>query len=149
MKHTNQAISSLPINPRVVLDISGEPASAPLSTAVQSVGDPRYLLASAVSSGAGWVKLPGGLLVQYGSIVGTTGPAGALTITLPTAFSNTSYSVMAFNGDWVVPMICRAQVPTSRTATAFAIITGQSADPSLVLASTLVRIDYIAVGTAP
>lgn len=50
MKHTNQAVASLPINPRVVLDISGEPASAPLSTAVQSVGDTRYLLASAVSA---------------------------------------------------------------------------------------------------
>lgn len=49
MKQPPIAMSTIPPSPRVILDISGEPASIPLSDAVQSVGDSLYLPQSAVS----------------------------------------------------------------------------------------------------
>lgn len=111
MKLTNQAVNAIPSNPRVVLDISGEPASAPLSTAVQSVGDARYILSSAVSSfimalfddtdggtafatlgvtkslvANGYYRFPSGIMIQWGSTFNAASDfATAFPVAFPTA----------------------------------------------------------------
>lgn len=169
MRHTVQAISTTPTAPRIVLDVSGEPASLPLSTAVQSVGDTRYLLASAVSaymltllndpdaatafatlggsSGAGWMRLPGGLIIQWGTNVVTTNAGGGAGITLPTGFSSTtSYRYISWNGDDASGNIIHAAVPASQGTGSFGVRV-KTANTGAVLASANVRIDWIAVGT--
>ena len=51
------------------------------------------LFASAINQGNGYQKLPGGMILQFGG--GTTNSNGQLDITLPIAFSGTTFRVVA------------------------------------------------------
>lgn len=170
MKHTPQAITTTPANARVILDVAGDPASLPLSTAVQSQGDGRYLLASAVSpymltllndadaaaafatlggsSGPGWVRLPGGLLVQWGTSTQLTTSGGGMAINLPTAYqSGTSYSIVV--QQWrnssvtLVPQLYEVGFPT---ANAFYILIKETYLANQPYASSAAQVSWITVG---
>lgn len=170
MKHTPQAITTTPANARVVLDVAGDPASLPLSTAVQSQGDGRYLLASAVSpymltllndadaaaafatlggsSGPGWVRLPGGLLIQWGTAVGITTAGGGMAIGFSTAYSSSSsYTTVGFNGDAGSGVRIVANYRSGGYPQAGSFYVVCSSHDGSPIASTPMRVDWIAIGT--
>ncbi|SDP47025.1 Carbohydrate binding domain-containing protein [Phyllobacterium sp. YR620] len=103
---------------------------------------------SAPSSWNGWVKFPGGLIVQWGSTAGLTTSGGGFAIPMLTAFSsNVSWNFVAYNGDSqtgniVVHAYKQSGYPTASTGYVVA-LTGQT---GAAHASTSLRVDWIAVG---
>ncbi|MEH0295861.1 hypothetical protein V6R98_27095 [Agrobacterium sp. CCNWLW71] len=104
-------------------------------------------------SGTGWMKLPNGRLMQWGSSVSTTDSGGHVGVFFPTAFSAPgAYNVVAWNGEsqtaggnMVVSQLRSAPWPQS---TGFAVAC-RLGSTGAGLASTGVRIDWFAIGVAP
>lgn len=109
--------------------------------------------AMGATSGTGWIKLPNGRLFQHATSVGTTDAGGNLGINFPTAFaSGISYNVVAWAGDTGVLsgklLLSQLRATPWPQATGFAVNARQSTDGAVV-ASGGIRVDWIAIGTAP
>ena len=105
------------------------------------------------TSGAGWVKLPNGRLFQHASSVVTTDAGGNVGVFFPTAFaSGTSYNVVAWAGDSAVLsgrlLISQLRSTPWPQATGFAVQARESNTGAPVISGGI-RVDWIAIGTAP
>jgi hypothetical protein len=105
------------------------------------------------TSGTGWMKLPNGRLFQHASSIGTTDSGGNLGISFPTAFaSGTSYNVVAWSGDSGVLsgklLLSQLRSAPWPQAAGFAVNARQSNDGAPVVSGGI-RVDWIAIGTAP
>lgn len=83
------------------------------------------------------------LIVQAGSTVGTTSLGGDLTITFPSAFPTGLLSCMLVNGD---PVAVGDFLPQLRSSTLSSVVARVVNMAGAVVASTSVRIDWIAIG---
>ncbi|MCO4316353.1 hypothetical protein M8997_004090 [Phyllobacterium sp. 21LDTY02-6] len=101
------------------------------------------------SSGPGWVRLPGGLLVQWGTTLQTTTAGGGVAVALPTAYSSaSSYSIIMQqwrNGSFtLVPQIYEQGFPT---ASAFYFLVKQTHLQNEAYANSTVQVSWVTVGT--
>lgn len=100
------------------------------------------------SSGPGWVRLPGGLLVQWGTTLQVTSSGGGVQVNLPTSYSNADYSIMI--QQWrntsftLIPQLYEAGFPT---ASAFFFLVKQTHLQNEAYASATVQVSWITVGT--
>ncbi|MEH0291832.1 hypothetical protein V6R98_02085 [Agrobacterium sp. CCNWLW71] len=105
------------------------------------------------TSGTGWMKLPNGRLMQWGTTVGVTDGGGNLGISFPTSFSSgSSYNVVAWNGEsqtaggnMVLSQLRSAPWPQ---AAGFA-VSARVGNTGSALSSANIRVDWIAIGVAP
>lgn len=105
------------------------------------------------TSGTGWMKLPNGRLMQWGTNVGVTDSGGNLGVFFPTSFSSsTSYGVVAWNGEsqtaggnMVLSQLRSAPWPQ---ASGFA-VSARVGSTGAALGSANIRVDWIAIGVAP
>ena len=100
------------------------------------------------SSGPGWVRLPGGLLIQWGTTLQVTSSGGGVQVNLPTAYSSaSSYSIVMQqwrNGSFtLIPQIYEQGFPT---ASAFFFLVKQTHLQNAPYASGTVQVDWITVG---
>lgn len=105
------------------------------------------------TSGTGWMRLPNGRLLQHASSIGTTDSGGNLGISFPTSFaSGTSYNVVAWSGDSGVLsgklLLSQLRSAPWPQAAGFAVNARQSNDGAPVVSGGI-RVDWIAIGTAP
>lgn len=102
------------------------------------------------SSGAGWMKLPGGLLVQWGTNVNTSdGTTSLATITFATPFATgESYQWLPFNGDRNIAVFF-AGYRTAPWPQAAAVAYGVRNSAGADLFNQVHRVSWIAIGIAP
>ncbi len=105
------------------------------------------------TSGTGWMKLPNGRLMQWGSSTGTTDSGGNLGISFPTSFSSgSSYNVVAWSGDSGVAsgnlVLTQLRSAPWPQATGFA-VSARTGNTGAAFASSAIRVDWIAIGVAP
>lgn len=105
------------------------------------------------TSGTGWMKLPNGRLMQWGSSTGTTDSGGNLGLSFPTAFSSgSSYNVVAWSGDSAVAsgnlLLTQLRSSPWPQATGFA-VSARTGNTGAAFASSAIRVDWIAIGVAP
>jgi hypothetical protein len=98
------------------------------------------------NASAAWMKLPGGLIVQWGtSIQAVTGGGGGMQIPLPTAYTTSaSYSKMAMNGQSGSGNIMIQEYRTGfPTASAFYVVLANAAG---AVPNGTYRVNWITVG---
>jgi hypothetical protein len=105
------------------------------------------------TSGTGWMKLPNGRLMQWGTSTGTTDSGGNLGINFPTSFSSgSSYNVVAWSGDSAVAsgnlLLTQLRSSPWPQATGFA-VSARTGNTGAAFASSAIRVDWIAMGVAP
>ncbi|OVE92220.1 fusion protein [Agrobacterium tumefaciens] len=105
------------------------------------------------TSGTGWMKLPNGRLMQWGTSTGTTDSGGNLGISFPTSFSSgSSYNVVAWSGDSAVAsgnlVLSQLRSAPWPQATGFA-VSVRTGNTGAAFASSAIRVDWIAIGVAP
>ncbi|UXS49269.1 hypothetical protein [Agrobacterium tumefaciens] len=105
------------------------------------------------TSGTGWMKLPNGRLMQWGTSTGTTDSGGNLGINFPTSFSSgSSYNVVAWSGDSAVAsgnlLLTQLRSSPWPQATGFA-VSARTGNTGAAFASAAIRVDWIAMGVAP
>ncbi|MEW9523849.1 hypothetical protein MRBLRH8O_001663 [Agrobacterium radiobacter] len=105
------------------------------------------------TSGTGWMKLPNGRLMQWGTSTGTTDSGGNLGINFPTSFSSgSSYNVVAWSGDSAVAsgnlLLTQLRSSPWPQATGFA-VSARTGSTGAAFASAAIRVDWIAMGVAP
>ncbi len=105
------------------------------------------------TSGTGWMKLPNGRLMQWGTSTGTTDSGGNLGISFPTSFSSgSSYNVVVWSGDSAVASgnLVLAQLRSAPwpQAAGFA-VSARTGNTGAAFASAAIRVDWIAIGVAP
>lgn len=101
-----------------------------------------------VASGPGWVRLPGGLLVQWGTTLQTTTAGGGVAVALPTAHSNTTYSIIMQqwrNGSYtLIPQIYEQGFPTT---SAFYFLVKHTEQQNAPYANATIQVSWVTVGT--
>lgn len=109
----------------------------------KAYADLKVALASFTGSnqsltGSGYQKLPGGLIIQWGTSVAVTNAGGGESVTYPIAFPTSSFQPIICNGDNNVSLhnVSIISVQVSRTGFGWA----------SSLANTAQRINWIAIG---
>lgn len=120
--------------------LRGNPTGSAAAEQEVSMAQLRTMLGFAQSiAQSGYVQLPGGLIVQWGTTVGTTNAGATLAVTFPIAFPTGVQFVLAGDGDNTPSVFPVAVINSSRSATGFSAGT--------TVASSTVRINYIAIGS--
>lgn len=99
-----------------------------------------------LSASTGYVRLPGGILYQFGTTVTTTDVGGNVSVSWPTAFTGVPVMTMATNGDNTTGSYIVAPYtigfPTSTTGA----FTFRLSTTGAAVASSAVRFNWIAIG---
>jgi hypothetical protein len=105
-----------------------------------------YVQGSAGSSW--WVKLPGGLIIQWGSTIATTsGGGGGVAIALGQAYTTSaSWSFAAMNGEQASGAILLGGYPAGKTASGMLIVLKNSTTGASQADGVAYRIDWVAAG---
>lgn len=85
-------------------------------------------------------------IIQAASTVGTTDAGGGLTIAFPTPFPNGLIAVVGINGDHTATPNMKPEVYGPGTTPSQVNFTIMVANTGAVIASSAVRVDWIAVG---
>ncbi len=95
-----------------------------------------------------YVKLPGGLIVQWGSSVVTTGGGGGgVNIALAQAYTtSSSWSLAAMNGEQASGAILVSGYPAGKSAAGFLLVLKNSTTGTVQADGVAYRIDWVAVG---
>lgn len=93
-------------------------------------------------NGAGFYKLPGNRMIQWGSTATAVSASETVSIVFPLAFPSLPSTVLAFNGDWG-QAVARSKFPVLYHPSA---ATGATFGWSGVSAGVSVRTNWIAIG---
>jgi hypothetical protein len=131
------ALADLTAFARTILDDTTGAAMAATMGYVQS------------SVGSSWyVKLPGGVIIQWGSTIATTsGGGGGVSIALAQSYTTSaSWSLAAMNGEQASGAILLGGYPAGKTASGFLLVLKNSTTGAPQADGVAYRIDWVAVG---
>lgn len=134
---SSAALATLSSFARTILDdTTGNAMAVTMGFVQSSVGSSFY------------VRLPGGLLVQWGSTVGTTaGGGGGINVALAQSYTTSaSWSLSAMNGEQASGPILLGGYTPGKSASGFLLVLKNSTTGVVAADGGAYRIDWVAVG---
>jgi hypothetical protein len=107
-------------NVTLVNALGGTPTAptAAVNTSTAQIATTAFANPASSLSANGYVKLPSGVIIQWGRTASIAAAGGTATITLPLAYTTTNYTV-SLSPDTITTSANAGQYATARTTTTF------------------------------